>query len=382
MADFRLRIGAEIQLGPDSILKLPLLLGDKSERVLLVVDPALSESRAVARARALFEERGLKAIAWDEGGARATSARAEECLALARGSRPKAVIGIGGVRTLSLARVAAALSNGGRTIDQLMDGAPPDKEGIPFIAVPTSYRDPFLLSELAVLADARDGSARLVHAPCARGSAAILDPNVMEGLSAKLAASCVLDALMHAVEGYVSARSDFFSDLVLERAAVSLVAALDAIIARPDDPAVRQEAVQGGLLSSLGLASSSAGLGTAVAFAINARFGVPKSSLAAVLLPWTLENAARGRLEKVAALASAFGDCDAEAPAAERADAAVEGLRMRLGKLKIPSRLKDFDLQLDRLVETAANARALDFVNYLPRLVSTDDVFDFIKAAY
>ena len=52
-------------------------------------------------------------------------------------------------------------------------------------------------------------------------------------------------------------------------------------------------------------------------------------------------------------LAAACGGAEPDAPAAGRADATGEGLRMRLGKRKIPSRLKDFDLQLDRLVETA-----------------------------
>lgn len=60
----------------------------------------------------------------------------------------------------------------------------------------------------------------------------------------------------------------------------------------------------------------------------------------------------------------------------------VEWLRTKLGQLKIPSRLKDFDLSLDRLVDTARDARELDFMNYLPRAASVDDVFDFMKSAF
>ena len=84
----------------------------------------------------------------------------------------------------------------------------------------------------------------------------------------------------------------------------------------------------------------------------------------------------------MAALAPLFGEDTADASHQEAAAKAVEWLRTKLGLLKIPSRLKDFDLALDRLVECARDARELDFMNYLPRAASVDDVFDFIKTAF
>jgi alcohol dehydrogenase len=95
-----------------------------------------------------------------------------------------------------------------------------------------------------------------------------------------------------------------------------------------------------------------------------------------------MEVAAKSRLEKVAALASFFGEDLAESSPQEAASKAVEWLRTRLGLLKVPSRLKDFDLVLDRMVESARDARELDFMNYLPRAASVDDVFDFAKTAF
>jgi alcohol dehydrogenase len=73
---------------------------------------------------------------------------------------------------------------------------------------------------------------------------------------------------------------------------------------------------------------------------------------------------------------------DPNEAAASKAARAVEALRTRLGVLKIPSRLKDFDLELERLVESAETARRFDFMNFLPRAMTVDDVFDFIKTVY
>ena len=127
---------------------------------------------------------------------------------------------------------------------------------------------------------------------------------------------------------------------------------------------------------------SAPGIAASLALAINARYPVPKASLTAILLPYSMESAMKSRLEKIAALAPLLGVDASELSASEAAAKSVEWLRTRLGLLKIPSRLKDFDLSLDRLVEVARDARDLDFMNYLPRAVSVDDVFDFVKMAF
>jgi alcohol dehydrogenase len=187
---------------------------------------------------------------------------------------------------------------------------------------------------------------------------------------------------MAAIEGYASAREGFLSDMALREAVGLYIHALDAAIQRPEDPQARTDGARAFFLSALGLAASSPGLGTAISFAINARWGVPKANLAAVILPYLLESLSRSRPEKIASLAPLLCDVDPNEGAAGAAARAVESMRTRLGLLKIPSRLKDFDLNLERLVETAESARKFDFMNFLPRTMTVDDVFDFIKTVY
>ncbi|HOX11525.1 MAG TPA: iron-containing alcohol dehydrogenase [Spirochaetia bacterium] len=383
MADFRFRVPAETYMGPDTLLKLPSLLASYgSDRVLVVADPMLHEARAVDRVLALLEDRGSKAILFDEIPDGATTASAEDILRLARGARANGVVGLGGVRVLSAARAVAASAAGTASLDDWIDGTPPTCRPLPYISVPTTYRDPFLLTDECALTDARGRRARVLAASPGTTRAVILDPSMSTGLFPKAAAACMLDVLLQAIEGFVSARANFYSDVLLERAVALAASCVDAFQTRPDDPAVRADALRASFLTGAGLASSSLGLGTAVVLALNARFQVPKASLAAVVLPYMLEWASKSRLEKVAALAPLLGEDVSELTTAESAVKAVESVRTRLGLLKIPSRLKDFDLELERLVETAEHARTLDMTNHLPRTVSTDDVFDMMKTAY
>jgi alcohol dehydrogenase len=349
---------------------------------MLVVDPLLYESKTVERVRSLLDERGIQVLVFDEIADRATSRAAEDALRLARGSRAPLVIALGGLKTLMVGRVAAALALGDFDIDSVIDGVEARCERVPLIEIPTSLRHPFLSQDCVLLPDGRDRRIRLTRIPSSAPAVALIDPALSASLSPKLAASCVIDGLLGTVEAYVSSKSSFMSDIFLEKAASSLATALNGLIARPDDPAARAEAWKGSFLSALGQGMSAPGLGTAVALAINARWPVPKAAIAAILLPYSMEVASKSRLEKVAALAGFFGEDTLDASPQEAAAKSVEWLRTRLGLLKVPSRLKDFDLVLDRLVESARDARELDFMNYLPRAASVDDVFDFVKTAF
>jgi alcohol dehydrogenase len=384
--DFSFHVRPRIWIGSDALLRLPLLAGElankEKPRCMLIVDPLLYESKAVDRVRSLLEERGIQVFAFDEIPERATSRVADDALRLARGSRSPLVIALGGLKTLMIGRIAAALAQGELDVDAVLDGAESNCGRVPLIEIPTSFRHPFLTQNCVLLPDGRDRRIRLARVTDAAPAAVLVDPALSASLSPKLTASCVIDGLLGTVEAYVSSKSSFLSDILLEKAAIALASALNGLIARPDDPTARAEAWKGSFMSALGQGMSAPGLGTAVALAINARWPVPKAALAAILLPYSMEVASKSRLEKIAALAGLFGEEVSEASPQEAAAKAVEWLRTRLGVLKVPSRLKDFDLSLDRLVESARDARELDFMNYLPRAASVDDVFDFIKTAF
>ena len=50
--------------------------------------------------------------------------------------------------------------------------------------------------------------------------------------------------------------------------------------------------------------------------------------------------------------------------------------------LGLPTRLREFDLSLDEMIEVAGAARSFDMMNYLPRVVSTEDIYELIKSAF
>jgi len=382
VADFHYGVRAECYVGPDTVFKLPLIMDNIAERVLLIADPGLKDTEVVKKIQSILDGRGFQIIFFDDFGKRPGSVIVEEAVALARGARAPIVLGVGGIRALHISKAVAALGTGTSRVESWLEGKVPMNPVLPLILVPTSWRDPFLLSGQLILSDARTGTAVHLQAQPGIEHAVIIDPGLMGGLPPKSAAASILDGIMSAIEGLASNKENFLSDMALREAITMYVRALDIVMQRPEDPTARSEGSRAFFLASLGLASSAPGLGTAVSYALNARWQVPKANIAAVVLPYLVEALVRFRPEKIAALAPAFAEVAPDETPAAAADKVVDGLRTRLGMLKIPSRLKDFELGLERLVETAETARRFGFMSYLPRTMTVDDVFDFIKTVY
>jgi hypothetical protein len=60
----------------------------------------------------------------------------------------------------------------------------------------------------------------------------------------------------------------------------------------------------------------------------------------------------------------------------------VDYIRQKIAKFNLPARLKDLSLSIEQLSLAVEDVRPVDIVNNLPRSMTTDDIFDFVKNAY
>ena len=60
----------------------------------------------------------------------------------------------------------------------------------------------------------------------------------------------------------------------------------------------------------------------------------------------------------------------------------TEYVRQRIAKAALPTRLKDLNLTIEQLSLPVEDIRAVNLINNLPRSMTTDDLFDFVKLAY
>ena len=378
--DISLQLDPNIIIGVDTINRAGTICGGFGERVLILTEQVLYENRSIERLTTILEDAGIEAIVFDEIPAQATADVAEAAAVLAQGARCSVIIGFGGLKTQSIAKLTSMIVKNRLSVFELLDGSRKE-DFIPYIAIPTTGRDPFLFSRYFVAIDPRDRSARLVNAPQGLCAAAIIDGGLSESLSGKFASTTAFDGFCVAVEAYCSTRASFLSDALLEQAIVLYTQMMDSYIDNKLFDVVGG-ATNAGFLMALGCTVSSPGVATALAFALNGRFPVAKSWCSTILLPYVLEKLVAARPEKLAKIAALMGEPTVGASVGESANMAVEAIRRRMGILQVPARFKDFNLSLDRLVPTAESARNLEFVAFSPWTVSVEDAYDLLKQAF
>jgi alcohol dehydrogenase len=381
MADTVFKLDPEIIIGQDTVNRAGGLCASQGSKVLIATEQALYENSSIERLTKILEDAGLETILFDEIPAQATAETAETAASLAKGARCNLVVGFGGLKTQSIARMVSILAASRRGLFDLLDGEKEENAFVPYVAIPSAGGDPFLFSDFLIALDPRDRFAKLIKCPAGLCTAAVLDPGLSESLSGKFASTAAFDGLCISVEAYCSNRASFLSDALLEQA-ISLYARMMHSYADNQNFDFPAGAAHAGFLMSLGSAASAPGIGTALAYALSGKFPVAKSWCSTVLLPYILEKLVAARPEKMAKVAAIMGEPVEGASTAEAANMAVDIVRRRMGMLQVPARLKEFNLSLDRLVPVAESARNLEFVAFSPWTVAAEDAYDLLKQAF
>ncbi|AEF82923.1 iron-containing alcohol dehydrogenase [Leadbettera azotonutricia] len=381
MADIVYKLDPEVLIGTDTVNRAGSIVSALGSRALVAAEQVLYENNSIGRLTSVLEDAGVEAILFDEIPAQATADVAENAADLARGARCDVIIGFGGLQTQSIARMAAIIAGSSLEVFDLLDGRKEEKKFIPYIAMPTMGHDPFLFADCFIAVDPRDRSVKLVRSPPGLCVSAIIDGGLSESPGGKLTPTAAFDGFCAAVESYCSSRSNFLSDALLEQS-IALYSGMISSYAESSGFDLVSGITSAGFLLALGASISTPGIGTALAYALNGKFPVAKSWCATVLLPYVLERLVTARPEKMAKVAALLGEPVEGASVADSANMAVDSIRRRMGVLKVPARLKEFNLSLDKLAPVAEAARNLEFVAFSPWTVASEDAFDILKQAF
>lgn len=382
MSDLILRFPEHVIFGTDVINRLGHLVGAVGNRCFIITESVMRQNGIIEHIEEILDRRSISAIVHDEIGAGATTANLQSLVQMARASHAEVIVGVGGMRVLSAARITAVAADGNVELGDVLSGRVTQKPSVAYIEVPASYRNHFMLRDECIVTDGTTKHPLVVTVPERTTRAVVVDPNLTLSMSPKYAAAAMMDTLLAAVEGYVSTRSTFYSDTLLLVAIRRLATALDGITETPNDPKHRITASESGMLTALALAATSQGVGGALAYAINSRYMVPKSWIATVLLPHVMDATVNARPEKLKQIAHALGEEARDLKPAEAAYQASAAVRRTIGKLELPGRLREMDLVIDDLVDVAEVASAMEMCGSTPIPHTPSDLYDLIKQAF
>ena len=382
MSDFVFRITPNIILGSYTLSRLGQLVQEWGTRFMVIIDPVLNEMKVQDKVVQTLNDRKIENFVFNELSEGNTTKTAQRALSLAKEGHVHGIIAVGGAKAMNIARIVAALYNEVHDFYTFVDGANPTTNSLPCICVPTMYRVPFVFTNEVPLTDSRSHQVKILKVQNNLTKLLIVDPNLMMTLTENQKNTITIEILNIAVEAYLSQKANFFSDMFVEKGLELLYYAMDGSpsldITTPEEILL----AEAGVMISLASASSSVGLNSALALSINSRYRLNKSLVAAILLSYFLEDAAQFKSARLEQIAHIMNIVPEEVTGPEATKAFIDNVRQRIAKANLPTRLKDLQLTIEQLSLSVEDIREFDTLNKLPRSMTTDEIFDFVKQAY
>ena len=382
MADFIFNISPNIVLGSYAIPRSGQYAQELGSKFMVIIDPMLKEVGISDKILQPLDEHKIDYFIFDEITNGATTQIISQALTLSREAHIHGVIAVGGAKTINIAKSVCSIFYEVHDLYEFVDGASPTVAPLPLLCVPSTMRDPFIFSPFTPVIDSRSNKNRLLRNKDGLVKLVLFDPNLSLTLTENQTASMAIETLCLATESYISQKSTFFSDMIVEKGMELLGYALDGSPTLTITTPAEVLLTQGGCMASLASSMSAPGCATLLAQTINARCRISRSLVSSILYPYIIEDAAKFKADKIAKLSKILRAAPEEATQEEAVSGLTEYVRQKLAQNNLPARLKDLSITIDQLALCAEDAGELDLINTLPRSMTSDDLFDLLKLAF
>ena len=251
------------------------------------------------------------------------------------------IVAVGGGSIMDTAKAIGVIINNPEFADvRSLEGVAPTKKHAVFtVAVPTTAGTAAEVTINYVITDVEKRRKFVCVDTNDIPEVAVVDPEMMESMPAPLTAATGMDALTHAIEGYITKGAWEMSDM-FHLEAIRLISAnlRDAV---KNDPDGRKGMALGQYIAGMGFSNVGLGVVHSMAHGLSALYDTPHGVACAIILPTGLEFNAECSGEKYREIARAMGveGVDAMTQAEYRA-AAINAVKKLSEDVGIPANLK------------------------------------------
>lgn len=290
------------------------------------------------------------------------------------------LVAIGGGSSMDTAKAIGIIVANPEFADvRSLEGVAPTKEKcVPIIAVPTTAGTAAEVTINYVITDAEKNRKMVCVDVHDIPVVAIVDPEMMASMPKGLTAATGMDALTHAIEGYITKgaweMTDMFHLKAIEIISDSLRGAVE------NTPQGREGMALGQYVAGMGFSNVGLGIVHSMAHSLGAVYDTPHGVANAILLPTVMEYNAPCTGEKYKYIAKAMGVEGVDNMSQEEyRKAAVDAVKKLSKDVGIPADLKDIVKEEDiRFLAESAFADACRPGN--PRDTSVEEIIDLYKS--
>ena len=267
--------------------------------------------------------------------------------------------------------LAAVNPQRGRDLDYRGSFAVP---ALPIVAVPTTAGTGSETNAFGSVTDPADRRKFYVGNASSMPAAAILDPALTVDLPPALTAATGLDALTQALESYLSARPNPWSDGISLQAIRMIAAGLPRAYADGADLAARSQMLLAAHMAGVAMFNTGLGLCHAIGHSLSARWDIAHGVALAMLLPEVLRFSLPARTQRLAEVAFALGAGDTHADDRRNAEAAIGAVTELRDKVGLNRPIGEFGVTEADFGQIAADALDDEVLANAPRQPAADDI--------
>lgn len=347
---FTLMYPTRIIFGRGALAQLGKEVSFYGKRTLLVSGrSSMRKTGTLDKASSLMKSAGVEVYLFDQVEPEPSLDTVNRGVNLARERNCEVIVGLGGGSAIDAAKAIASMVCQEGAVWDYHKGREVEKEGLPFIALPTTAGTGAEITKNAVLIDKKRTVKKSIRSPHMIAKVALVVPELTLSAPPCVTAYTGMDALTQAIESYISRASNAISDILALQAIELIFHNLPEAVKNGQDIEVREKLALGSLLS--GMSFSNAGLGAVhgLAHPIGAHFSVPHGLACAVLLPYAMKFNLSVRCEKFKKIA--------EVITASGAEDVVTKIKELLDQIGIPETLKRYRISESDLPVIIAESR-------------------------
>ena len=294
------------------------------------------------------------------------------------------IVAIGGGSSIDTAKAIGIIAANAEFADVVsLEGVADTKnKSIPIIALPTTAGTAAEVTINYVITDEENVKKMVCVDPNAIPILSIVDAELMVSMPRGLTAATGMDALTHAIEGYITKGAWEMSDMFELKAIEMIAKHLPAVVANPSDIVARDGMAVAQYIAGMGFSNVGLGLVHGMAHPLGAYYDIPHGVANALLLPIVMQFNAESSIDKYSDIARAMGlniDGLTKIAAAQAAVDAVKALAVKVG---IPNKLRELNVKETDLRKLAISAFNDICTPGNPREVIMEEILELYKKAF
>ena len=325
------------------------------EKVLVVTDFSLMQNNVSRMVIDVLESAGITYFVYLHVKPNPTVKNVQDGLMLGQISNVDAIVAVGGGSVIDTAKaISIIMTNPEHSNVVSLNGAVETRnKGLPLFALPTTAGTAAEVTINYVITDETEMKKMVCVDVHDIPVCAIIDPDLMQGMPQQLAATTGMDALTHAMEGYITKAAWLIPDMFHINAMALIYKNLEKAANEKDTVAIEKMAYAQ-YIAGMGFSNVGLGIVHSMAHSLGAFFDTPHGLANAILLPHVLRFNGKVCPELFENMGRAFNlDMDNlnEEETVEKVVSAIQELSI---KLRIPQTLKEVGIPKEMIPQLAA----------------------------